>query len=210
MRGHPQTSYSSNNERHPQSLPRGREDERLTWMDLMEATRTAQSTMNAAPGTVTCSFGKVCMNQHGLRIHRGKSGCQCARLRGQRLTDLASETQEYPSMDSNHSIEELSIHETTLDVFLDPELEEKGPLLDLLKFPGESSQEATVLSRPRHDSATSQRKLRIKWPKVLDKKSWKLKSSNQPHKDQRTGNYKPLPPLSTLWQRNGLEYMKKK
>ena len=143
----------------------------------METTRTAKSTMNAAPGTVTCSCGKVCKNQHGLRIHQGKPGCQRARPRGQRLAGLASETQEYPSLDSNHSIKELSVHETTQDVFQDPGVEEEDPLLDLLKSPGDSNQLAereTVSDRPRQDSATSHRKPRIKWPKALDKKSCKL------------------------------------
>jgi len=143
----------------------------------METTRTAKSTMNAEPGTVTYSCGKVSNNQHGLRIHQGKSGCQRARPRGQRLAGLASETQEYLSLDSNHSIEEPSVHETTQDVFQDPEVEEEDPLLDLLKSLGDSSQLAeqeTVLDRPRQDSATSQRKPRIKWPKALDRKSWKL------------------------------------
>ena len=62
--------------------------------------------------------------------------------RGQRLAGLASETQEYPSLDSNHSIEELFVHETTQDVFQDPEVDEEDPLLDLLKSPGDSSQVA--------------------------------------------------------------------
>jgi len=75
------------------------------------------------------------MNQHGLRIHQGKSGCQRARPCGQRLAGLACETQEYPSLNSNHSIEELSIHETTQDLFQDPEVDEEDPLLDLLKSP---------------------------------------------------------------------------
>ena len=43
------------------------------------------------------------------------------------------ETQKYPSLDSNHSIEELSVYETTHDGFQDSEVEKKDPLLDLLK-----------------------------------------------------------------------------
>jgi len=144
----------------------------------MESMRNGQSTTNAAPGTVTCPCSKVCKNQHGLRIHQGKSGCQRARPRGQRLAGLASETQEYSKLDSNHTIEELSVHETTQDVFQDPGVDEEDPLLDLLlKVSGDSSQvaeQATVLGRPRQDPATSQRKPRIKWPKALDKKSCKL------------------------------------
>ena len=82
----------------------------------MESTRPAQSTMNR-DGSVTCNCGKVCKNKRGLAIHQGKSGCQRVRSSGQRIASLASETQEYSSLDSNHSTEELSVQETAPDVF---------------------------------------------------------------------------------------------
>jgi hypothetical protein len=134
--------------------------------------------MKTAPETtVTCKCGKVCKNQRGLRIHQGKTGCQRARPREQRLVGLTSETQEYPNPDSTHSIEEPSVFETTHDASHDPEVEEEDPLLELLKIPGHSSQEAeqvTVLDRPRLDPTTSQRKQRIMWTKASDKTVWKL------------------------------------
>ena len=77
----------------------------------------------------------VCKNKHGLAIHQGKSGksgCQRARSSGQRIASLASETQEYSSLDSNHSTEELSVQETAPDVFREPE-EDEDPLLELLQ-----------------------------------------------------------------------------
>ena len=89
----------------------------------MESTRPAQSTTNR-DGSVTCNCGKVCKNKRGLAIHQGKSGCQRVRSSGQRIASLASETQEYSSLDSNHSTEELSVQETAPDVFREPEEDE--------------------------------------------------------------------------------------
>ena len=97
----------------------------------MESTRPAQSTTNR-DGSVTCNCGKVCKNKRGLAIHQGKSGCQRVRSSGQRIASLASETQEYSSLDPNHSTEELSVQETAPDVFREPE-EDEDPLLELLQ-----------------------------------------------------------------------------
>ena len=77
----------------------------------MESIRPAQSTTNR-DGSVTCNWGEVCKNKRGLAFHQGKSGCQRVRSSGQRIASLASQTQEYPSLDSNHSTEELSVHST--------------------------------------------------------------------------------------------------
>ena len=82
----------------------------------MESTRPAQSTTNRDV-SITCNCGKVCKNKRDLSIHQGKSGCQCVRSSGQRVASLASETQEYSSLDSNHSTEELYVQETAPDVF---------------------------------------------------------------------------------------------
>jgi len=98
----------------------------------METTRITQSTMNAAPETVTCNCGTVCKNQRSLRIHQGKSGCQRVKSLGQRLASVASETQEYSSLDSNHSTDELYVQGTTHDVVQDPEVDD-DPLLELLQ-----------------------------------------------------------------------------
>ena len=70
----------------------------------MESTRPAQSTINRDE-SVTCNCEKVCKNKRGLAIHQGKSGCQHVRSSGQRIASLASETQEYSSLDSNHRIQ---------------------------------------------------------------------------------------------------------
>ena len=78
-------------------------------------------------GSVTCNCGKVCKNKRGLAIHQGKSGCQRVRSSGQPIASLASETQEYSSLDSNHSTEELSVQETAPDVFREPEEDEDPP-----------------------------------------------------------------------------------
>ena len=54
-----------------------------------------------------CHCGKVCKNQHGLKIHQAKSGCK---LRGgqKQRTGFPGETGETSSQDSNHSIGSLS------------------------------------------------------------------------------------------------------
>ena len=97
----------------------------------MESTRPAQSTTNR-DGSVTCNCGKVCKNKRGLAIYQGKSGCQRVSPSGQRIASLASEMQEYSSLDSNHSTEELSVQEIAPDVFREPE-EDEDPLLELLQ-----------------------------------------------------------------------------
>ncbi|KAH3884836.1 hypothetical protein DPMN_008821 [Dreissena polymorpha] len=61
--------------------------------------------------------GKVCKNQSGLRVHQGKSVCQRVRSQGPRIAVLASEMQEYSSLDSTHTTEELSVQETPQDAF---------------------------------------------------------------------------------------------
>ena len=115
----------------------------------MESTRPAQSTMNATPGTVTCSCGKVCKNQHGIRIHQGKSGYQRVRSRGKRLVSIASETtQEYSSQETTHSTEDLYIQEITHDVSQDPEME-YDPLLELLQEKA-AKRQSKKLSRIDH------------------------------------------------------------
>ena len=106
-------------------------DDRLTWTDFMESTGPAKSTTNRV-GSVTCNCAKVCKNKHGLAIHQWKSGCQRVRSSGQRIASLASETQEYSSLDSNHSTEELSVQETATGVFREPEQDE-DPFLELLQ-----------------------------------------------------------------------------
>jgi len=137
----------------------------------MESTRPAQPTTNRG-GSVSCNCGKVCKNQRGLRIHQGKSDCQRVRSQGQRIASLASETQEYSSLDSTHSTEELSVQETSQDVFRNPE-EDDDPLLELLQTQNSpEASEATGPDRPQQDTATRTRKPRIKWPKASDKTSW--------------------------------------
>ncbi|XP_052217978.1 uncharacterized protein LOC127835582 [Dreissena polymorpha] len=137
----------------------------------MESTRPAQPTTNR-DGSVTCNCGKVCKNQRGLRIHQGKSDCQRVRSQGQRIASLASETQEYSSLDSTHSTEELYVQETSQDVFRNPE-EDDDPLLELLQTQNSpEASEATDPDRPQQDTATRTRKPRIKWPKASDKTSW--------------------------------------
>ncbi|XP_052223956.1 uncharacterized protein LOC127839608 [Dreissena polymorpha] len=138
----------------------------------MESTRPAQPTTNR-DGSVTCNCGKVCCkNQRGLRIHRGKSDCQRVRSQGQRIASLASETQEYSSLDSTHSTEELYVQETSQDVFRNPE-EDDDPLLELLQTQNSpEASKATDPDRPQQDTATITRKPRIKWPKASDKTSW--------------------------------------
>ena len=138
----------------------------------MESTRPAQSTTNR-DGSVTCNCGKVCKNKRGLAIHQGKSGCQRVRSSGQRIASLASETQEYSSLDSNHSTEELSVQETAPDVFREPE-EDEDPLLELLQTQSSfDTEQETGPDRPQQDTATRPRKPRIKWPKASDKTLWK-------------------------------------
>ena len=131
----------------------------------MESTRPAQSTTNR-DGSVTCNWGKVCKNKRGLAIHQGKSGFQCVRSSGQCIASLASETQEYPSLDSNHSTEELSVKETAPDVFREPE-EDEDPLLELLQNQSSfDTEQETGPDRPQQDTATRPRKPRIKWSKA--------------------------------------------
>ncbi|XP_052218148.1 uncharacterized protein LOC127835750 [Dreissena polymorpha] len=135
-------------------------------------TKETASVYREGDVSVTCKCGKVCKNQHGLRIHHGKSGCQRVRSQGQRLAILASETQEYSSLDSTHSTEELSVKETPQDAFRNLE-EDEDPLLELLQTQSspEASQ-ATGPDRTQQDTATRTRKPRIKWPKASDKTSW--------------------------------------
>ena len=116
----------------------------------MESTRPAQSTTNR-DGSVTCNCGKVCKNKRGLAIQQGKSRCQRVRSSGQRIASLASETQEYSSLDSNHSTEELSVQETAPDVFREPE-EDEDPLLELLQTQSSfDTEQETGPDRPQQD-----------------------------------------------------------
>jgi len=105
----------------------------------------------------------------------GESGCQRVKSLGQRLASVASETQEYSSLDSNHSTDELYVQGTTHGVVQDPKVDD-DPLLELLQTQ-ESSQDAyheTAPDRPHHEPATRQKKPRIKWPKASDKIPWRL------------------------------------
>ena len=157
----------------PESSERG-ENNRLTWTDFMVSTRPAQSTTNR-DGSVTCNCGKVCKNKRGFAIHQGKSGCQRVRSSGQCIlvASLASEKQEYPGLDSNHSTGELSVQETAPDVFWEPE-EDEDPLLELLQTQSSfDPEQETGPDRPQQDTATRPRKPRIKWPKASDKTLWK-------------------------------------
>ena len=151
----------------PEYSERG-EDDRLLWTDFMKSTRPAQSTMNR-DGSVTCNCEKVCKNKRGLAIHQGKSGCQRVRSSGQRIASLASETQEYSSLDSNHSTVELSVQERAPDNFREPE-EDEHLLLELLQTQSSfDTEQDTGPGRPQQDTATRPRKPRIKWPKASDK-----------------------------------------
>ena len=58
---------------------------------------------------------------------KGSLVANVVRSSGQRIASLASETQEYSSLDSNHSTEELSVQETAPDVFREPEEDEDPP-----------------------------------------------------------------------------------
>ena len=78
---------------------------------------------------------------------------------GQRLASVASETQEYSSLDSNHSTDELYVQGTTHDVVQDPEVD---------------AYHETAPDRPHYEPATRQKKPRIKWPKASDKTPWRL------------------------------------
>ena len=148
-------------------------------------------------GRMIDSHGRISWNRHGLpnrlRIEMDRSpvtaercartnvvlpstkgsGCQRVRSSGQRIASLASETQEYSSLDSNHSTEELSVQETAPDVFRDPE-EDEDPILELLQTQSSfDTEQETGPDRPQQDTATRPRKPRIKWPKASDKTLWK-------------------------------------
>ena len=65
--------------------------------------------------------------------------------------------QEYSSLDSNHSTEELSVQETAPDVFREPE-EDEDPLLELLQTQGSyDTEQETGPDRPQQDTATRPR-----------------------------------------------------
>ena len=115
----------------------------------------------------------MCKNKHGLAIHQGKSGCQHVRSSGQRIASLASETQDYTCLDSNHRTEELSIQETAPDVFWGPE-EDEDPLLEFLHTHSSfDTDQETGPAKPQQDTATRPRKPMIKWSKASDNTLWK-------------------------------------
>ena len=89
------------------------------------------------------------------------------------IASLASETQEYSSLDSNHSTEELSVQETAPDVFREAE-EDEDPLLELLQTQSSfDTEQKSGQDRPQQDTATRPRKPRIKWHNLSDKTLWK-------------------------------------
>ena len=102
---------------HPQSLPRGGEDERLDTIDLTETTRTEtrttrrlrQLTLTGKTVEARCSCGKVCKNIRGLKVHQSRTKCDRRGQQPQRTEDNSGETQETPSQVETHSTGGLSV-----------------------------------------------------------------------------------------------------
>ena len=122
----PTFATTQEREQHPQSLPRGGEDERLVLTDLPVTTRTrsrtqrqmVQLTLTGEEATeieVRCECGKLCKNQRGLNIHQSKSKCGDVRTQTQRTEVHSDETQEITSQDSTHSTGDLSASESSHD-----------------------------------------------------------------------------------------------
>ena len=78
---------------------------------------------------------------------------RCVMSSRQRIASMASETQEYSSLDSTHGTEELYVQETTHN----PEVDD-DPLLQLLETQRESSPEAEQLTVPDRPSQNPGRK----------------------------------------------------
>ena len=94
------------------------------------------------------------MNHQGKQINHKKEHDESKTSTGQICTMcclVASETQEYSSLDSNHSTEELSVQETAPDVFREPE-EDEDPLLELLQTQSSfDTEQETGPDRPQQD-----------------------------------------------------------
>ena len=99
---------------HPQSLPRGGEDERLVLTDSPVTTRTRSRTQRqmvqltltgeeVTQAKVRLECGKICKKKRGLKIHLSRSKCSDVRTQTQRTEFSSSETQEVTSQDSTHS-----------------------------------------------------------------------------------------------------------
>lgn len=73
--------------------------------------RTVKQATNHANGKTTtsavCSCGKVCKNQHGLKIHQAKMKCLTGKRVEQHIGPVPGETQEEPGQESTHSAQTL-------------------------------------------------------------------------------------------------------
>ncbi|XP_033747101.1 uncharacterized protein LOC117332324 [Pecten maximus] len=123
--------------------------------DNTATTKLVQRTLTGEKTKETkCKCGKVCKNLRGLRIHQAKARCQPEEIQQQRTGRRPDETQEVPSQESHHSAEDLSA---------DVSSQRDTPN----SLGGEASQGAQV------DNDHTERRERVKWPKIVDRSRWK-------------------------------------
>lgn len=144
--GHPPTATDTQIEEYPQGRPRGGEDDRPS--RLTEIPNRPEQPIQDNDIGRTCSCGKVLKNQHGLKIHQSRMGCQPHELRPR--TTLVGETQEEPDPDAHHSVRSLS--ESDIE---------------------EDSQSVLMDQAHQEQDIPDPKKPRVKWPKSADLKSWR-------------------------------------
>jgi hypothetical protein len=140
--------------RHPRGLARAGEDDGPNGQTPMMMNRSEQRTMtmNTAgdQSVVTCSCGKPCKNEKGLKIHRTKMGCSPI-LNLMQRAGSPGETEERLDPEEHHSVQHLHASEN----------EE------------ESSTVAETRSQAENQGNT-ETKQRVKWPNAAEKVKWQL------------------------------------
>ncbi|XP_052281306.1 uncharacterized protein LOC127878820 [Dreissena polymorpha] len=172
------STTDSNIEEYPQSLPRGRVEERLNRTDLTVTTQLVQTTLTGTPKVVRCRCGKVCKNLRGLRIHQARTVCGQRTEQQQRAGLIPGETQEDPSQVTTHSTGDLSAAEQltaqtrSATSTLPGEMkDEEDPLLELLREE-EQTEQIHDLPQPKANQAAVEQRQPIDWPKTTDKRAW--------------------------------------
>ena len=100
----PKTATEHTTDQYSQGRARAGEDERPIGRQL-EMTSQPPRTMSQTNESV-CSCGKVCKNEKGVNIHRGRMGCPPIVNLVQRARELG-ETSEEPHPDRHHSVRNL-------------------------------------------------------------------------------------------------------
>ncbi len=128
--------------------------------------RTTTQDKGITTTTIRCICGRICKNEHGLKIHQGRMRCLTAETTTQRTEATSVKTQEEPGPEATHSAQSLLVSPTPAASSSPATITQETAFLDNPQ--GLQSQQAAAITTGCAPSV----KPRIQWPKSSKRVEW--------------------------------------